>query len=309
LNLKTLRYFLAVADEGSFTAAATAVSIAQPALTRQIRELESELGVELLLRLPRGVRLTQAGVTFYESCQKILAESRRVKLQLADKHDNSEATVVLGASPTLARVLIPGLFESCQRSVAGLHLKAREAFTPALLDWLELGVIDMAIVTNPDTGRALSLHPLLGEPFALVSSASLKIGPIVSLNQLARIPLLMTTLHRRIVGQQLAPLGGHLKVVAEIDSVDSIRELVLSGEWATLMPISVFKQPKISEDIVISEVSGVQLNRLLVLATRLGSKDIVAVPAMQKMIELEFARLTQQGVFSFTSAGVSVPLA
>ena len=133
MNLRALRYFVAIADAGSFTAAAAAVAVAQPALTRQLRELESDLGVQLLLRLPRGVRLTPAGVTLYESAQRMLAEAARVRQLLANRPADSQAAVVLGASPTLARVLLPGLFESCQRGVSGIQLRAREAFTPCLL--------------------------------------------------------------------------------------------------------------------------------------------------------------------------------
>jgi LysR family nitrogen assimilation transcriptional regulator len=168
MNLRALRYFVAIADAGSFTAAAAAVSVAQPALTRQLRELEADLGVQLLQRLPRGVRLTHAGVTLYESAQRMLAEAARVRQLLANRDRAAQATVVLGASPTLTRVLLPGLFEACLRAVSGIQLRAREAFTPQLLDWVERGVVVMAIVTNPQPGRPQSLTPLLREPFALV---------------------------------------------------------------------------------------------------------------------------------------------
>jgi LysR family transcriptional regulator, nitrogen assimilation regulatory protein len=300
MNLRALRYFVAIADAGSLTAAATAISIAQPALTRQLRELEADLGVQLLQRMPRGVRLTQAGATLYESAQRMLAEAARVRQQLARTQASGEATVVLGASPTLARVLLPRLFSNYQQSLGGIQLRAREAFTPALLDWLERGMVDMAIVTNPEAGRSLALHPLLGEPFALVSHTALKIGQVVSVSQLGRIPLLMTSLHRNIVERQLLPLGGHLNVQAEIDSVDSIRELVLQGRGATVMPVSVFKEPRAPSTICMSEISGVQLNRLLVLATRIERHDNTALPAVQAMIESEFSRLARRGVFSFS---------
>lgn len=301
MDLRALRYFVAIADAGSLTAAAAAIQIAQPALTRQLRELEADLGVQLLQRMPRGVRLTPAGVTLYESAQRILAEATRVRQKLARRTDDADKTVLLGASPTLARVLLPGLFESCQRSLGGIELRTREAFTPALLDWLERGLIDMAIVTNPEAGRPLALQPLLGEPFALISHISRHIGPVVSVNQLSRIPLLMTSLHRGIVERQLLPLGKQLNIQAEIDSVDSIRELVHRGQWATIMPVSVFKAPRAADDIVMSEVSGVQLNRLLVLATRIESRDNSAIPVIQEMIEAEFSRLARRGVFSFAS--------
>ena len=300
--MRALRYFVAIADAGSLTAAAAAISIAQPALTRQLRELEADLGVQLLQRTPRGVLLTQAGVTLYESAQRMLAEAARVRQQLANRQDTSTATVVLGASPTLARVLLPNLFESCQRSLAGVKLRAREAFTPALLDWLERGMVDMAIVTNPEAGRQLTLHPLLGEPLALVSHVSLKLDPVISVSQLARIPLLMTSLHRSIVERQLLPVGGQLMVQSEIDSVDSIRELVQQGQWATIMPVSVFKEPRTAKTIQMSEISGVQLNRLLVLATRVERQDNSAQHVVREMIESEFARLSRQGVFSFAGA-------
>lgn len=303
MNLRALRYFVAIAEAGSLTAAAAAVNVAQPALTRQLRELEDDLGVQLLQRLPRGVRLTPAGVTLYESAQRMLAEAARVRQRLASRPAaTATATVVLGSSPTLARVLLPGLFESCLRSVSGLDLRAREAFTPQLLDWLERGVVDVAIVTNPEPGRPLVLSPLLGEPFALVSHPTLGLPPVLPARQLAGLPLLMTTLHRTLVDRQLAPLGLRLQLRAEIDSVDSIREMVLRGNWATLMPISVFKEPAAARGVVISEISGVQLNRLLVLATRLQDADSPPQLALKDIIEAEFARLTRAGMFSFTPA-------
>ncbi len=299
MNLRALRYFVAIADAGSLTAAAEAIAIAQPALTRQLRELETDLGVQLLQRTPRGVLLTQAGVTLYESAQRMLAEAARVRQQLAQRQDTTKSTVVLGTSPTLARVLLPSLLENCMRSLAHVQLRAREAFTPTLLDWLERGVVDMAIVTNPEPGRALTLHPLLGEPFALISNAAMGIAPVVSVSQLTRIPLIITSLHLGIVERQLLPLRAHLQVQSVIDSVDSIHELILRGPWATIMPVSVFKEPRATQSVVLSEITGVQLNRLLVLATRVERQNDSARQVVKEMIEAECARLTRRGVFSF----------
>lgn len=305
MNLRTLRYFVAIADAGSLTAAAQAISIAQPALTRQMRELEVDLGVQLLQRTPRGVLLTQAGVTLYESAQRMLAEAALVRRQLASQHTVSGASVVLGVSPTLARVVLPGLLENFRRSHVDIQLRAREAFTPALLDWLERGMVDMAVVTNPEPGRMLALHALLGEPFALISHRSRRIGPIISIAQLARIPLFMTSLHRGIIERQLLPLRGKLNIQAEIDSVDSIREMVLRGGCSTIMPVSVFKDPQSLQEVATSEISGVQLNRVLVLATRIDWRENPALPVVQEMVQAEFARLMRQGVFSFSADGTA----
>ena len=129
MHLRTLRNFIAVADAGSLTAAAAAIPIAQPALTRQLRELERETGVQLVQRLPRGVRLTPAGVTFYESAQRILAEATQMTQRLARSRPGSRASVTVGVSPTLARVLLPGLFEHCASSLQDVVPSRRRCWT------------------------------------------------------------------------------------------------------------------------------------------------------------------------------------
>ena len=301
MNLRTLHYFVAIADAGSFTAAATAVAIAQPALTRQLRDLEAELGVQLLQRGPRGVRLTQAGATLYESARRMLAESARVRQQLGGDQASGKASAVLGVSPTLARILLPGVFERCHHGVAGVHLGVREAFTPQLVEGLERGLVDMAVVTNPEPHRALTLEPLLVEPFALVSPAARKLPAVVDLATLSRIPLLMTKLHRGIVDRMLAPLSAPTHVDAEIDSVDAICELVLRGRWCTVMPVSVFNGLR-AGSVRLSEISGVQLNRMLVLATRIERAQSPAIAIVGDMVRAEAARLAADGVFSFGKA-------
>ena len=97
-------------------------------------------------------------------------------------------------------------------------------------------------------------------------------------------------------------LGKQLNVQAEIDSVDSIRELLLRGRWATIMPVSVFKDISMYPEITMSEISGVQLNRMLVLATRLESRPTAALTLVHELVEAEFSRLMREGVFSFGSA-------
>ena len=304
MNLRTLRYFVAVADSGSLTAAAHAIPIAQPALTRQMRDLEAELGVQLLQRLPRGIRLTPAGVTLYESAQRMLAEASRLGRRLTHAQQKDRTPVVMGVSPTLARLVLPRLFESCMDSLEGLELRAREAFTPALLDWLDRGMIDLAVLTNPEPRRALSFQPLLGEPFAMISHAHMRLGTVVTVSQLERMPLLMTSLHRGLVERQLASLGKSLQVRAEIDSVDSIVELVRKGRGATIMPVSVFHVNAPDDTLVMSEVSGIQLNRLLVLAERIDPRPSASLSLMHDLVVAEFSRLERLGMFRFATGEV-----
>lgn len=300
VNLRTLRYFVAIADAGSITAAAELVSVAQPALSRQLRELEADIGVPLLIRGARGVRLTPDGVTFYESAVRILSETARVRQQLSSRPNARQQQVTLGVSPTLAGLLLPGLLGNCLSSDMELRLKAREGFTPELINWIEKGIVDLAILTNPEPARGLSFHSLLGEPFALISNISLGVEPVIPLAQLSRVPVLMTSLHRMLVERQILPLQGQLNVRAEIDSVDAVREMVASGPWATIMPISVFRGRHVPCNIRISQVSGVQLSRQLVLAKRMEKNEALELELVQNLIHAELDRLVRNNAFSFS---------
>jgi DNA-binding transcriptional LysR family regulator len=300
MDMKGLRYFVAIADTGSFTAAAALVRVAQPALSRHMRELEGELGVALLRRTARGAVLTQEGTALYDSARRILAEAEQVRNQLKARSELGQATITVGASPTLSRVLVPGLFERCDSGLNGFRIAVREAFTPILCDWVERGLVDVAFLTNPDDPRDYALHHLYTEPFALISAASRGTARIVSVPELADIPLLMTRFHRSVVERQLDVVGGRLNVHAEIDSVDSIRELVLQGRWTTLMPVSVFREQRAAGSVAVSEIAGVQLNRLLMLAVRKDGAANTGIALFTEIVKAECAHLVANGVFSLS---------
>jgi LysR family transcriptional regulator, nitrogen assimilation regulatory protein len=305
MELRSLRYFLAVVDAGSFNAASSAIAISQPALTRQIHDLEADLGVTLLHRTSRGVRLTPPGATLYLAAQKIVAEANRARAALeGPRQSATELPVVLGASPTVARILVPGVFAMCQRALQTVRLSVREAFTPTLLDWLVKGLVDVALITKTDAPVTLpvTMQPLLSEPFALVCPASRNAPPVVHASDLASIPLLMTTLHKNLMEAELARIGCKLNVQAEIDSVDSIKELVLTGHGCTLMPISVFRaQPGFN--VTLSEIAGTQLQRQLLVATRIEKNEGPGTSLLRDLVTAEGDRLSRSGIFNFQSLG------
>lgn len=297
MNLRTLQYFVAVAESGSFSAAALATHIAQPALSRQMRDLETNLGVRLLERRPRGAVLTPAGAILFESAQRILAEAARMRERIMLDGAREKAAVSLGVPPTLARLLLPGLFEKGANPLRAIELRMREAFTPELLEWLERGVIDVAVVTNSQAGLPLAFRTVITEPFALYSNVSLGLGSIVRFSQLEKIPLMLTSLHRDIIDRQLLSLAVSLTHHAEINSVDAIREIVARGPWATIMPVSVFHDRALLPSVVMSEISGVQLNRHLSLATRLDPNLSPAVSLVKDLVDGELSRLDGLGMF------------
>ena len=122
MDLRSLRYVVQIAELGSITRAASHLGIAQPAVTRQVRGIEDELGTQLLTRLPRGVRLTVAGRQFLDHCRKILRELDRAREELRDRSKVPSGRVILGLSPTVGPLLLPGVIERVRRQSPQIKL-------------------------------------------------------------------------------------------------------------------------------------------------------------------------------------------
>lgn len=126
MELRLLRYFVAVAETGSISRAAQKLFIAQPPLSAQIRQLEEEVGVPLLVRLPRGVALTAAGESFLADARAILARTEHAALRARETHTEREQVLRLGLMPSTTRSLLPGLVRELQKSGLALRVHAQE---------------------------------------------------------------------------------------------------------------------------------------------------------------------------------------
>src|SRR5437762_9647752 len=169
MELRSIQYFMQVADEGSITRTANKIGIAQPALTRHIKQLEAELGTERLMRLPRGVRLTTSGRDFLDHARTITLEVSRASEHVRGKAQTPHGRVVMGTSPTLAPLLLPGCVARARQQCPTVTLKVVEGFSPYLLDSLLTGRLDLALMTNPPRTTALTLTPLCSEPLVVLS--------------------------------------------------------------------------------------------------------------------------------------------
>jgi len=168
LTLKQFRYFEALARHGHFRRAAEACGISQPALSMQIKELEAEVGIELFERSSRRVRLTGFGEEFALRIRGIL----RSIDELEDLARASQGRLVgrlrIGVIPTVAPYLLPTLLGNLSRLYKGLDIHVRETQTPRLIQELEEGRLDAAIVALPVSEPAFTEVTLLTESFVLV---------------------------------------------------------------------------------------------------------------------------------------------
>lgn len=169
LTLRQLSYFAALAETGSFSRAAAAVHVTQPALSMQIRDMEDQLGVTLVERGPRAIRLTPAGREVLERGARVLAEVREIEAM--GRRQAPMGRVNLGIIPTVAPYLLPPVLSDLRRRNVAGHLRLREAQTDRLLAELEQGALDAVVIARP-AGREADLvaETLFADRFVLAGS-------------------------------------------------------------------------------------------------------------------------------------------
>jgi DNA-binding transcriptional LysR family regulator len=170
MDLRHLRYFVAVAEERHFTRAAERLGIKQPPLSLQIRQLEQELGTPLFRRLTRGVELTEPGTLLLDEARQILEQVERTKANVRNRARGETGHIRVGfAGATYFQPRVPGLVQTYRRRYPGVVLSPVQSNTPHLVEALRNGSVDVAFVRPPlGDGEGLTVHPLVQEPMRIV---------------------------------------------------------------------------------------------------------------------------------------------
>ncbi|MBL8329488.1 MAG: LysR family transcriptional regulator [Rubrivivax sp.] len=242
MNLKQLETFVRVAEMGSFSKAALVLDTVQPALSRQVRQLEIDLHVTLLERTGRGVVLTEAGKRLFEHSVGILALVARAREDLEASRDEPAGRVVLGLPPSLGRQLAVPLVQTFQREWPKARLAVVEGLSAHIAEWIATGRVDVGLLYSPQPHAALEIEPLRSEPLCLISPRPAAPAPArrvrraepspVPLRDLEGLPLVIPErLHatRRLLEAQAALSGIKLHIAWEMSSVPAILALVRSG--------------------------------------------------------------------------------
>ena len=164
MEIHQLRYFVAVAEEGSFSRAAAREHVAQPSLSQQIQKLEAEMDQRLFDRLSRSVVVTEAGKCLLEYARKILVEIAEARRCLDDLKRDIAGRLTVGAIPTMAPYVLPKLIGKFQTRYPKVDLEILEDTTESLALRLEDGTLDIAIMSTCQQSPTLERHPLGKEP-------------------------------------------------------------------------------------------------------------------------------------------------
>jgi LysR family hydrogen peroxide-inducible transcriptional activator len=165
MEVHQLRYFVAVARNGTFTRASEVEHVAQPSLSQQILKLEAELGARLFDRLPRSARLTDFGRAFLPKAERILLELNEAKVEMLEMAGDERGALTLGVIPTIASYFLPPVLTRFSKRYRDLAIRVIEDITPVLLERMREGAIGMALVALPVQGDDWSSMELFEEGF------------------------------------------------------------------------------------------------------------------------------------------------
>jgi LysR family transcriptional regulator, nitrogen assimilation regulatory protein len=244
MNLIQLETFVRVAELGSFSKAALVLDTAQPALSRQVRQLETDLRVTLLERTGRGVVLTEAGKRLFEHSVGILQLVARAREAVAASRDELVGRIVVGLPPSVGRDLALPLVETFEKEWPKARLAIVEGLSAHVSEWIATGRVDIGLVHNPEPQAAIETEPLHSEPLCLVSApgkgrAGLRTA--VLLADLPQFPLVIPERShaiRRTLEAHCALAGIKLNIAWEISSVPAILALVRTGRGHAVLPHS-----------------------------------------------------------------------
>lgn len=300
MNLEQLQSFVTVARLGHFTRAAEELHLAQPSLSRQISTLERDLGSTLLHRSRGHIGLTAAGETLLPLAQRMLADAELARREVAELSDLRRGRVRLGATPTLCISLVTEVFERFHDTYPGIELHLTEQGSRGLVDALNRGALDLALITTAEhrAAASLDLTPLLSEELVVVSPADQP--PItrrksISLTELAEHPLvifhegydLRVTTDAAFRAAAISP-----RVVIEGPEMDAVLRFVERGLGVAIVPAMVLlDRPALRSARLIEP----RLHRTISLAHRSDVDPTRAALALEKMILTTADALASQG--------------
>jgi DNA-binding transcriptional LysR family regulator len=247
MELRHLRYFVAVAEERHFGRAAERLHIAQPPLSQQIRRLEAELGAPLLHRTTRRVELAPAGEVLLARAREILAAVDAATEDARRAARGEFGRLAIGFTGSATYALLPALADALRDALPGVVLELRgELLTPAQVGGLLDGTLDLGLLRPPVREHSLEVEILRREPLVAVLPAThrLAAAPTVPLEQLEDEPFVMYPSHFRsvlhdAVEDTCAAHGFHPRVALEVSETATLVSFVAAGLGVSLGPDSV----------------------------------------------------------------------
>ncbi len=243
MDIRQLRYFVAIAEEGSLSAAALRVNVAQPSLSQHVIALERELDVTLLDRSPRGVSLTQSGEVLLSHAREVIAALDQAREAVRQSGSEPLGDVTFGLPSSIAMVLSVPLAETVRLELPKVRLRAIDAMSGFIKEWLEDQSVDLGMLYDISAVRHLSHRQLMTEELHFFSAPDAwpfetRAGSPVPVADLPKAELVLPSPHhglRVMIDRSIKPHGVVLNVATEMDGLGQIKTMVARGSGYTIL--------------------------------------------------------------------------
>lgn len=270
MDLRQLHTFLEVADAESISKAAALLHIAQPAVSRQVRLLEQELGVSLLFRHGRGVTPTPAGKVLAEQARRVLQAAQFARDAVRAFEAEPSGALSFGVPSSLSLVLLPILGLNFRKNYPKVRLHLVEGFSGSIHEWILDGRLDLAILYDAAAMGNLIATPLLEEAMVLVGPACrFGLKETVTLAALAEFPLALPARPHRLrlqIDNLIARARRTVEPVIEIDALSALLEVVACEDVYTILPYSSVEAMVEHGGVSVASIAEEQAKRRLYLA-------------------------------------------
>jgi LysR family nitrogen assimilation transcriptional regulator len=244
MELRQLRYFVAIVDHGSLSRAARVLHIAQPALTQQIQQLEEEMGAQLLHRSAQGVLATDAGKTFYEHAQAILKQVGDAKSAVSQTAHKPAGTVALGIPQSVSGAFALPLLKAVRATYPEISLQLTEELSGNLIEQLRSGRINLAILFDDGQLTAFAASPLVEEKLMYITRSESRFavrGESITLADALSMPLILPGLQHGVrprIENVARSAGFTIGNVTDINSIAILKSALEADMGATILPVA-----------------------------------------------------------------------
>lgn len=270
MNLRHLEYFVRVVDTGSVTRAAIDLDVTQPALSRVIRQMETDLRQSLLARTGRGVEPTEAGKVLYGHFQLILHQMERAREDVARVRGGLDGHIAMGMPPGIAKMIAAPLVQALKAQLPDATVSIAEGLSSQLQDQVISNHLDVALLYNAAWSPELECSCVLEEDFYLISMrGEADAAPTVNLRSLATVPLIIPKRSHNIrilVESRLASLGLKPLIALEVDSISAILDLVRHGHGSAVLSLNAVPPAARLDTFVCQQIVEPHLRAELMLA-------------------------------------------
>jgi DNA-binding transcriptional LysR family regulator len=289
MEIRQLRAFLAIAELGTFTAAAQRVHVTQAAISMQIRQLENELGAKLFVRAPRRVMLTEAGEHLLQRARQILRDHDAALDEIAELAGAERGRLRVGsASAMVTTDVLPELLKELRRQHAHAEVTVASGTSEALVQQILSGELDLAFVSLPVEARGINTERLSQDQLVAIASPLHRLAKqrTVSAYTLAGEKLILGERGgntRRLIDQFFAQAGVTLRVAMELSRQAAIRRMVEEDMGVGIVPLLTVVDEVEKGRLVRWWIEGAHINWEMGIARLTGGYES---PVMQTFIKL-----------------------